>query len=77
MEEEKKEETEEEEYSVKEELKEEGVFAGKRALAGGINALAQFGRGAIQVFRKHPKVEDLEEQVEGHIEELQEQEADE
>lgn len=61
---------EEEEYNVKEELKEEGVFFGKRLIVNGVEALGQLGRGIINVGRKHPKVESLEEDVKEHIEEI-------
>jgi len=66
--------SEEKEYSVKEELKEEGKFFGKRLLIGGIESLGQLGRGAINVLRSHPKVENLEEDVKEHIEEIKETE---
>ena len=66
---------EKEEYSVKEELKEEGKFFGKRLLLGSIESLGQLGRGAINVLRSHPKVENLEEDVKDHIEEIKDKEA--
>ena len=61
---------EKEEYSVKEELKEEGASALKEAILGGINSLGNLGRGAINVFKHHPKVEKLQKDVEEHIEEI-------
>ena len=63
---------EKEEYSVKEELKDEGKSALKEVILGGINSLGNLGRGAIKVFTKHPKVEKLEDEVQEHIEELKE-----
>ena len=63
---------EKEEYSVKDELKDEGTNALKEVILGGINSLGNLGRGAIKVFTKHPKVEKLKDEVEEHIEELKE-----
>jgi len=65
---------EKEEYSVKEELKDEGTSALKEVILGGINSLGNLGRGAINVLKKHPKVEKLKEDVEEHIEEIKEAE---
>lgn len=62
------------EYSVKEELKDEGRFFGKDLAVGGVEAGSRFVRGLVNVFRRHPKVENLEAEVEGHIEELEQSE---
>lgn len=63
---------EKKEYSVKDELKDEGTSALKEVILGGINSLGNLGRGAIKVFKKHPKVEKLKKDVDEHIEELKE-----
>ena len=66
-----------EEYSTKDELKEEGSFFVKDIVSNTVKAGSRLGRGVIQVLRHHPKVEDLEEQVEAKAEELKELEQDE
>lgn len=63
-----------EEYDMKEELKDEGKSALKEVILGGINSLGNLGRGAINVIKHHPKVEQLKEDVEQHIEEIKDSE---
>lgn len=66
-----------EDYNIKKELKDEAKFFGKGVLRGIISTGAQALRGGLNVLRKHPKVEQLEEDVEEHIKEIEEQEKDE
>lgn len=76
MTDEEKKETEEEDYSLKEEIKEDGTIAVKETALGGINAAGRFGRKLIQALRLHPKVENVKKDVDESLEELKEHEAE-
>lgn len=71
-----KDKKEDEEYSISEEAKEVGSGFVKRSALGVVNAGGIAVRGIVNVFRQHPKVEELEEEVEEDLEALKEQEAD-
>lgn len=65
-----------EEYSTKEELKDEGKIFGAGVVVGVIEAGSRLVRGVVNVGRRHPKVENLESKVEEHKKELEQSEAD-
>lgn len=64
-------------YNTKEELKEEGSFFVKDIVSNTVKAGSRLGRGLIQVLRHHPKVDEIEEQVEAKAKELKELEQNE
>ena len=66
----------EEDYSTKEELKDEGKIFGAGVVVGVIEAGSRLVRGVVNVGRRHPKVENLESKVEEHKKELEQSEAD-
>lgn len=66
-----------EEYSTKEELKDEAAFFGKDVVLGVVKAGSRLVRGIVNVGRHHPKVENLEAEVTEHIEELEQSESEE
>ena len=64
----------EEDYSTKDELKDEAKIFGSGVVVGVIEAGSRLVRGIVNVGRNHPKVENLESKVDKHKEELEQSE---